>query len=132
MSDKHGRKKIALFGNMMDLISASLMLVSKSLNFTLFLIFMLGIGMGGRVFVGYIFMTENMRVKDASKVTSAMFTIDSFCIMIAAMYFMHISKDWIYIFGISQFLQCIALIMMSQEEDSPKFYFGKGDYEKTR
>jgi len=68
--------------------------------------------MGGRVFVGYIFMTENMRVKDASQVTSAMFTIDSFSIMVAALYFMHISKDWIYIFGIALFLQSAALLLM--------------------
>ena len=88
--------------------------------------------MGGRVFVGYIFMTENMRVKDAAKVTSAMFTIDSFTILIAAMYFMHVSKDWIYIFGIALFLQALSIIMMIQEEDSPKFFFGKGDYEKAR
>lgn len=66
LSDIHGRKKIAVIGNMLHLVAGSLILISKSMQFTLLLIFVMGMGMGGRVFVGYIFMTENMRVKDAS------------------------------------------------------------------
>lgn len=51
------------------------------------MIFIMGIAMGARVFVGYVFMSENMRVEDVSKATAAMFTIDASAIFVAAVYF---------------------------------------------
>ena len=78
---------ICIIGNVLHLIAGTVFLLSYNLEISLSMIFFLGIGMGGRVFVGYIFMTENLRVKDVPKVTAAMFTVDSFSIMISAFYF---------------------------------------------
>lgn len=76
------------------------------------MIFIMGIAMGGRVFVGYVWMSENMRVVDVSKATAIMFTIDAFCIFIAAVYFLKISKDWEFLFGFPMLIQCFAVIGM--------------------
>lgn len=92
----------------------------------------MGIGMGGRVFVGYIFMSENMRVKDVPKATAIMFTLDALCLGIAAIFFNKISKDWHYLFGIPLLFLSCAIIAMILEEDTPKFVYSQGNYDKTR
>lgn len=131
LSDKYGRRIIALVGNSLHLISGVLFLISHSLNFSLFLIFLMGIGMGGRVFVGYIFMTENMRIADSPKATAAMFTFDAMNLAISAMYFKY-NKDWHNLFGIPLLFLAFAITAMFLEEDTPKFVFTSGDYERTR
>ena len=87
--------------------------------------------MGGRVFVGYIFMTENMRIADSPKATAAMFTFDAMNLAISAVYFKY-NKDWHNLFGIPLLLLAFAIIAMLLEEDTPKFVFTQGDYDKTR
>ena len=131
LSDQYGRRKVALIGNLLHLFPGILFLFSHSLNFSLFLIFIMGIGMGGRVFVGYIFMTENMRIADSPKATAAMFTFDAMNLAISAVYFKY-NKDWHNLFGIPLLLLAFAIIAMLLEEDTPKFVFTQGDYDKTR
>jgi hypothetical protein len=63
------------------------------------MIFVMGFGMGGRVFVGFVWMSENMRVRDVCNATAGMFTCDALCIFVAAVYFSLISKDWEFLFG---------------------------------
>ena len=62
--------------------------------------FLVGLAMAARAFVGFLFMTENMRIKDYSYATASMFTIDSLGILVSTFYFKRISKDWRGIFGI--------------------------------
>jgi MFS transporter, putative metabolite:H+ symporter len=85
LSDKYGRRKLALMGNYMHMVTATIFLVSHNLKISLLMIFVMGFGMGGRVFVGYVWMSENMRIKDVAKATAIMFTIDALCILIAAL-----------------------------------------------
>ena len=106
VSDIYGRRKVALLGNFLHIIPGVILLFSTRFYFGLFLIFIMGCGMGARVFVGYVLMTESMRSEDVSKVTIYMFTIDSLSIFVAAMYFRFICKDWRFIYG-------AALIVLS-------------------
>jgi MFS family permease len=132
LSDKFGRRIMALTGNLLHLVPASIFMLSHNLNFSLLCIYIMGIGMGGRVFVGYIFMSENMRVKDVPKATAIMFTLDALCLGIAAIFFNKISKDWQYLFGIPLLFLSCAIIAMICEEDTPKFVYSQGNYDKTR
>jgi putative MFS transporter len=99
LSDIYGRRKIALIGNYMHMIPATIFLVSHNLKVSFLMIFIMGIAMGGRVFVGWVWMSENMRIKDASRATATMFTVDAMCIFVAAVYFYWISKDWEFLFA---------------------------------
>jgi MFS transporter, putative metabolite:H+ symporter len=131
LSDIYGRRKIAIIGNYMHLIPGSIFLMTQDFYLSLLLIFFMGIAMGGRVFVGYVWMSENMRVKDVSKATAAMFTIDALAIYVAAVYFKR-HKDWTLLFGIPLLIQCFAIVGLLLQFDSPKFYHGVGDYEMAR
>ena len=112
LSDIYGRRRIALIGNILHVFSGVILLFSTKFSFALFLIFLMGLAMGARVFVGYVFMSENMRNEDVSKVTIYMFVLDSLSIFVSALYFRAISKDWRYVFGIPLLVVCCSTFFM--------------------
>ena len=77
------------------------------------MIFLMGIAMGGRVFVGFILMSENMVNEDISKATSIMFGLDSFCICVSAIYFKVISKDWRGLLIVPLILHAISTVVLA-------------------
>ena len=93
LSDILGRRKVAFFGNVVHFFSCFVFLWIKDLNFALFLMFVIGFSMAARAFVGYLFMTENMRIRDFSYATAVMFTIDSLGILVSSIYFKNISRE---------------------------------------
>ena len=85
------------------------LLMSNDFKFSLVMIFITGFSMGGRAFVGYVWMTEHMQVKDVPRATSFLFFFDSLAIFVAAIYFEHISKDWRFVFGFPVIILCGAI-----------------------
>lgn len=96
------------------------------------MILFIGFGMASRAFVGYVWMTENMRVKDVSKCTAFVLTIDSLCISIAALYFQYVSKDWQYLFIVPVIVLAISYLIFSCHSESPKFLHAIGKYDEAR
>ena len=99
LSDNYGRKKLSLFGTIGHFFFSIGILCSTSLNFSLAMTFMVGFSMGGRVLVGYCWLTEHMFVDSVKYVTATMFFFDSAGILVATIYFKFISKNWIYLFA---------------------------------
>ena len=126
LSDIIGRKKITLVGNLVHIFAVLVAIWSHNLNLSLFMIFIMGIAMGGRVFVGFILMSENLPKKDTSLGTSLMFGLDSFCICFSALYFKHISKDWRGLLIAPLILHSIATFVLAFQHESPKYYFATG------
>ena len=60
LSDVIGRKTVLIFGILLHLIPCAIILFSSNLNLALLLIFFVGFAMAGRVFVGYVFLTEHL------------------------------------------------------------------------
>lgn len=132
LSDIIGRKKITIIGNIVHLAAVLVALVSRSLNLSLTMMFLMGIAMGGRVFVGFIIMSENMLTEDVSKATGLMFGLDSFCICISAFYFKVISKDWRGLLIVPVILHVISTVMICNQHESPKYFYATGQYDKAR
>ena len=86
----------------------------------------MGLAMGARVFVGYVWMTENMRTKDVPNATAFLFFFDSMGIFVAAMYFKYISIDWRYMFGFPSLILACDIVACCFQEESPKFYYAVG------
>lgn len=84
------------------------------------------------MFVMYVWLVENMRQEDASKVTSVMFFFDSLGIFNASIYFKFIANDWRYVFGIPMFGLLIVAVVFFRQNDSPKYYYSIGQYEQAR
>lgn len=132
MSDIYGRKKIAISGSIGHFLASLVILSSHSLNLSLTMTFILGFMMGGRVLVGYCWMTEHMNSKNVPKVTALMFLCDSIGIFVAALYFRFISKNWVYCFLAPQFFLFIAICGSLKQTESPKFLYGQKDYFRCR
>ena len=79
--------------------------------------------MAGRVFVGWMWMSEHMRAIDTPKVTSIMFSIDSLCIFNAAIWFQYISKDYTYFYAIPLVLLTFILVFRLFQYETPKYYY---------
>jgi MFS family permease len=133
LSDLYGRKNIALSGTIMHVCCSLVILVSTSLKLSLFMTFLLGFAMGGRVLVGYCWMSEHMREIDLPKVTGFMFFCDSFGILISTIYFKYISKNWKYMFAAPQIFLVVGIIMLIKyRTDSPKYFYSKKDFARLR
>jgi len=89
----------------MHLIPSLIILLTHNLSSALMMVFFIGLAMGGRMFVGYVWMTEHMQAKYVPKATAFMFFIDSLGIFWASIYFKFISKDWRFMFG------CPAIVL---------------------
>ena len=94
--------------------------------------FFMGFAMGARVFVGYVWMTENMRLKDVPTCTALLFFIDSMGIFVASIYFKYIGKDWRIMFGFPALILACDIVTLWYKEDSPKFYYSIGQYDRAR
>jgi hypothetical protein len=96
-------------------------------------IFLMGFAVAGRAFCGFVWMTENMRVRDVSSATASVFTVDSLNLFFSSLYFMYISKSWFWLFAGPTIITCtLALWVIFFEDETPKFYYGRGQYDKTR
>lgn len=107
-------------------------LYTTNLQWALFNCWLMGFGTAGRMFVMYVWLIENMRSVDAPKVTSVMFFIDSLGIFNAAIYFRFISDNWKFFYGVPCFVLIFTVIAFIMQNESPKFYYGTGQYEQAR
>lgn len=71
-------------------------------------------------------------MQDVPLATAWMLGSDALCIFLSVLYFTLISKHWKYLFGISLLLSAANFINFFFLPESPKFYHGRGDFEKTR
>ena len=99
LSDLIGRKHVAIIGNLLHVFAGKLIFMSDSQMLTFIMCFVQGFGMGGRVFIGFFWMTENMRTSDVPKATTIIFFVDALCIFFASIWFKYISKDWKTFYG---------------------------------
>ena len=77
-------------------------------------------------------MSDNMRVPDVAKMTALLFGVDSSAIFWASIYFRYVSKNWQAFYAIPFVINLIANICLILQNEGPKFYFGKENYEETR
>lgn len=112
MSDIYGRKWISVVGNILHIAACIVILFSHSLELSMAMNFLVGVAVGSRAFVGYVWMSEYMRIKDVAKVTSLVFLFDSMCIFNASILFKFITKDWRALFGVPIAIHIVAMIWL--------------------
>jgi hypothetical protein len=88
--------------------------------------------MAGRVFVGFVWMSENLPIKEVPKATASVFVIDALCLFWSSLYFRLISKHWAPLFICAVLGSSIATYLFIIQPESPKFYYSVGEFEKTR
>ena len=94
--------------------------------------FLIGIAMSGRAFVGYVWISESLRIRDTTRSTAFVMCIDSLGIFFAAIYFKFISKNWMYFYFVPLCVLTICIIILFTLEESPKFLYAKKKFDRLR
>lgn len=133
LADKVGRRPVTLAGIGLVAISQSLLLFSTSLYFSYGLIFLMGLSMPMRVFVGYIYSMEFLPLNRTEMATALTLGCDGLGITIAALWFMFVSKDWKTFFLMTTILCYLSFIFVfCTMSESPKFLVSRGKYQAAR
>jgi len=88
--------------------------------------------MSGRAFVGYLWISESLRIRDTTRSTAFVFFIDSLGIFFSAIYFKYISKNWEYFYAVPLIVLCICIINICLLEESPKYLYGSKQFDRLR
>ena len=113
-------------------LTQTVILFSTSRQFTYVLIFMLGLAMPMRVFVGYIYAMEFLPSEKTTFVTSLTLGIDGFMMGVSALWFMLISNNWKTIFTFATILVYLSFVLVWSMPESPKFLVTQGRFNEAR
>ena len=100
--------------------------------FTYGLIFVIGLAMPPRVFVGYIYAMEFLPIDKTQSSTGIIMGNDGLIPAIGALWFMVVSKDWKTIYSFATVLLYLTMIIVFTMPESPKFLLAMGKYEEAR
>ena len=129
--DLYGRKRMCVVSNAMHIFSSIVILLSKSYVLTVIMHFWLGFSYTSN-FVGLDYLSENVRTKDMPWLTSVILTSCSSTLLFACLWFRFISKDWELFYGVPIIFHVLVIFWMGFQEDGPKYYYGRGDYDMCR
>eukprot|EP00347_Sterkiella_histriomuscorum_P016560 403352729 len=132
MSDVYGRKIIFLLSMFGLATSYMAIILSRKIELTIALMYILGFFSVGRASVGYLYMQELTPIKNQVVVGSICQMASGIVTVFICLYFMFISKYWIpfQIFGCTTtFLVAISVWFMPE---SPKFLISKKRYDEAR
>ena len=132
LADKYGRKIVCVAGIGVACITQTILLFSTSRQFTYVLIFILGLAMAPRIFVGYIYAMEFLPRDKTQQVTAVIMGNDGLVMVIATLWFMFISKHWKTLFLTATIISYLCFIIMCTMPESPKFLVGSGQYDEAR
>ena len=132
LADKLGRRPVVIYGLIVTCITQTVLLFSTSREFSYLLIFILGLAMPMRVFVGYIYAMEFLPVKKTQLVSAVTLGNDGLMLVIASLWFMLISRKWWTLFFLATMLVYLTLALVVGMPESPKFLVSRGRYAEAR
>ena len=93
IADLYGRKRIYTFAMVVNLVFGIFLYFSKSIHFSIFSFFFIGVSSGGRVVVGTMYINEFLPEKYQSFVIALLLAIDAAQLLVEAIYY-HFFRDW--------------------------------------
>ena len=132
LADKLGRRRVCIAGLAIACLAQTIMIFSTSRVFTYVLIFIVGLAMPPRAFVGYIYAMEFMPIDKTKSATALLMGMDGLVPMVATLWFMLVSKEWKTLFVVATILLYLTLILVFTMPESPKFLLAKGKFAEAR
>ena len=132
LADKVGRKPIAICGALTHLLPSIVLLINTERSIGYVLLFVIGLAMPMRVFVGYIYCMEFLPHKSTALATALILGIDGLVLMWTSLYFWLVDNSWSRFFSISVVATIVALALTISLPESPKFLVTKGKFDEAR
>lgn len=107
------------------------MFFSKSIYFTIFLYFIIGVTSGGRIAVGTMYLNEFIPNKYQKQVITAMNSVDSCTMIIQGIYYTQ-SNNWVGIHSYGLVWCFVATLGAFLLPESPKFYYANRRFHEAR
>lgn len=124
LADVIGRKRIYFFGLGLYFSTSLIYPWSTELKLNYVLIFLGGISEAGRYYVGFVFMQELMPRKYQTQVGLNIFIVHGFVKLGYDLYFLTLTKEWIYLSYISIFLAFTTFTFgIKWIPESPRYLF---------
>lgn len=108
------------------------LLFSTSLQFTYAMIFIMGMAMAPRFFIGYVFSMEFLPQKKTGMATSITLGIDGLVLMWSSLYFMYVDNHWKSLYTCAVVATFFTIIITYLQPESPKFLLSQSRYDETR
>ena len=121
MGDLNGRKLPFLLSFFMSIVAYTGLILSTEIEVTIFLFFILGMCQEGKLSVCFVYLLEIIPHHYKGVAGAVNGVIESSTLLMIALYFRYISKDWLYyqLFGLS--LNTFAFLALLIIPDSPKY-----------
>ena len=132
LADQIGRKPVLLATYVILIPISIAVLVSKSLTFTIIMLFFLGMTASGTCTIVFVFTIEAI-VPDWRPTAGSLFNVSAFsqCFLIG-FYFKFISNQSVYILLFGLVLSvAAAVLMLVVVQESPLFLLKKGNFERA-
>lgn len=128
LGDVIGRKWPTNISSMVSIPITIGLILSRDLNLSIGLLILFGATCPGREQVAFVYISELVPLKNRTAVGSLLLLADATTIGWIALYFLYVSKDWVYFQCISVTLNCIATVMLLFIPESPKYLHSRGSY----
>ena len=132
LGDIHGRKPIYLLGLVMHLGFMAGILLSTNYILDYILVFILGLSLTARYYVGYCYNIEMQPKSHYVLVGTSMFLIESAMYLSICLYFMFVSTYWEYIQIPNILFISIGFVFMLFMPESPRFLIAQKRFGDAR
>ena len=97
MGDKYGRKPVYITGLAMNLILISSLIFFKNTVIAYIVLFLLGVSIAARYYVGYTYNIEMQPESSQVVVSTVWFLSESVVYLLDISYFFFVSNYWVYL-----------------------------------
>lgn len=131
LGDVYGRKKILTWFNLVQFLSFTVIMFTKSLWVMIAASGVYGATSSIMATTGYLFLLELVPKKNETRVATLFFFFDQMPYLMTVIYFWVISKLWFWIVLVGYVMQIISMILYWFLPESPAFLFSLNRVDET-
>jgi len=94
--------------------------------------FFFGLTLTAKTGTSYVYLLEMIPKNRTTAVSTSIMLVDGACLIWISIYYLYISKNWLYLLIFGAFLTGVSNIAMFLMPESPKFYYGQKNYDLAR
>lgn len=132
LGDVYGRKPIYLLGLFMHIFFMIGIIWSTNKFISYFLLFIFGMSVTARYYVGYTYNLEMQPKSQYVLVSTTMFMFESMVYFFICIYFRYIAKNWVVLQVPNLIFAISGIIFLLMMPESPKFLIAQKKFDEAR